>query len=102
VIGALLLAASLAATPPRAPAAADAQGGGEVIRVLTLLADEDVDGARAVAEPLLAARPGDPGAKLAVGVLRLYEQRYEEAASLIEGSAAGDPAGYLTLARAAR
>jgi tetratricopeptide (TPR) repeat protein len=102
VIGALLLAASLATTPPRAPAAADAQGGGEVIRVLTLLADEDVDGARTVAEPLLAAHPADPGAKLAVGVLRLYEQRYEEAASLIEGSAAGDPAGYLTLARAAR
>jgi tetratricopeptide (TPR) repeat protein len=100
VIASLLLAAALAAGPPRA--APDPHGGAEVIRVLTLLAGEDVDGARAVAEPLLAARPADPGAKLAVGVLRLYEQRYDEAVSLIEGSTAGDPAGYLTLARAAR
>jgi tetratricopeptide (TPR) repeat protein len=73
-----------------------------VLQVLRLLADEDVDGARAIAEPLLAAHPDDGGAKLAVGVVRLYEQRYDEAVSLMEAAGAGDPAGYLALARAAR
>jgi tetratricopeptide (TPR) repeat protein len=73
-----------------------------VVRALNLLADEDVDGARAVAEPLLATSPDDAGARLAVGVLRLFEQRYDEAVSLIEGAHAGDPVGYLSLARAAR
>jgi tetratricopeptide (TPR) repeat protein len=102
VIAALALAAAIAAAP-RAPAPApEARVGAEVVRVLTLLADEDVDAARAVAEPLLAERPADPGAKLAVGVLRFYEQRYDEAVSLIEASGAGDPAGYLSLARATR
>ena len=74
----------------------------DVVHALRLLADEDVDGARAVAEPLLAKHPGDPGAKLAVGVLRLFEQRYDEAVSLIESAGAGEPASYLALARAAR
>lgn len=78
------------------------EDGAQVLAVLRLLADEDVDGARAVAEPLLSARPEDPGARFAAGVLRVYEQRYDEAVSLIEASGAGDAAGYLSLARAAR
>ncbi len=112
---ALLLSAALAATAPKTPKTptirperSEAEGRAKskdssgALRALALLADEDVNRARAVAEPLLAARPDDPGAKLAVGVLRLYEQRYDEAIALIEGSGAGDPAGYLTVARAAR
>jgi tetratricopeptide (TPR) repeat protein len=71
------------------------------LRALRLLADEDVDGARKLAEPLLAADPDDLGAKLAVGVLRYHEQRYDEAVQLLE-SAASDPTGYLVLARDAR
>jgi predicted Zn-dependent protease len=61
-----------------------------------------VDGARALLAPLLAKTPSDPAAKLAVGVLRFYEQRYDEAVELMESARAGDPAGYLSLARAAR
>jgi uncharacterized protein HemY len=125
VIATLAIAAVLAATAPgparaelpesvraersRREAAAkskgevlDSRSAAEILRVLRFLADEDVDGARAVAEPLLAAHPDDPGAKLAVGVLRLFEQRYDDAVSLMEASGAGDPMGYLALARAAR
>jgi tetratricopeptide (TPR) repeat protein len=61
-----------------------------------------VDRARDLAEPLLADHPADPGAQLAVGVLRLYEQRYDEAIVLIEGSGSGDVGGFLSVARAAR
>jgi tetratricopeptide (TPR) repeat protein len=74
----------------------------QALKALQLLADEDVEGARAVAEPLLAAEPGHRGAKLAVGVLRLYQQRYDEAVQLMEEADAGDPAGYLSLAYASR
>jgi len=74
----------------------------EALKALQLLADEDVEGARAVAEPLLAAHPEHRGAKLAVGVLRLYQQRYDEAVQLMEQADAGDPGGYLSLAYASR
>jgi hypothetical protein len=99
--------ASAKASPPSPPAAAGGEGRGEggrdrVLAVLRLLADEDVEGARAVAEPLLAARPDDPGARIAAGALRFHEQRYDEAVALLEAASAGDPAGYLALARAAR
>ncbi len=87
---------------PQSKGAAESRIEQDVVRVLRLLANEDVEGARAMAEPLLAAHPADPGAKLSVGVLRLFEQRYDEAVSLMESSGAGDPAGYLSLARAAR
>jgi len=69
---------------------------------LRLLADEDVPGARAVLEPLLAAQPDDAGARLAAGILRFFEQRYAEAEDLISSSGLADPAGYLALAKAAR
>jgi tetratricopeptide (TPR) repeat protein len=74
----------------------------EVLQVLRLLGDEDVEGARAVVEPLLAAKPDDGVTQFITGVLRFYEQRYDEAVRLIEASGAGDPGGYLSLARAAR
>jgi tetratricopeptide (TPR) repeat protein len=68
------------------------------LKALRLLSDEDVDGARALAEPLFAADPDDLGAKLAMGVLRYHEQRYAEAVALLE-SVESDPTGYLGLAR---
>jgi tetratricopeptide (TPR) repeat protein len=104
ILHALVAALVVATVPPPAPAPPSPPRGtdAQVLRALSLLADEDVDGARAIAEPLLAAHPDDPGARLAAGVLRLHEQRYDEAVSLIEGARAGDPAGYLSLARAAR
>ena len=105
MIRALLAAALLAATAPgpkvARPPPSD-RSAVAALQVLRLLADEDVDGARAIAEPLLAEHPGDRSAKLAVGVLRLFEQRYDEAVRLMEEADAGDPAGYLTLARDAR
>ena len=123
MIRALLAAAALAATvpSPEVPPLARPEHGGEAaepkalprsrskedisggpLQVLRLLADEDVERARAIAEPYLAQHPDDHGARLAAGVLRIYEQRYAEAVTLIESSELGDPAGYLTLARAAR
>ena len=103
MIAALAIAAALAyaAPPPRpaAPRPSERAGSAEVLRALHFLADEDVAAARAVAEPLLAARPDDPAAKLAVGVLRFYEQRYGDAVALLEGSGAGDAGGYLGLAK---
>jgi tetratricopeptide (TPR) repeat protein len=91
------------APPPAHPERGRTDGvRGEVFRVLELLADEDVERAREVSEPLLATRPADPGARLAAGVLRLHEQRYDEAVSLLESAGPGDPGGYLALARNAR
>lgn len=100
---ALVLALAALAAPPH-PAAGDRSTEGEqaALRALHLLAAEDVDGARAVVGPLLARDPADPATRLAAGVLRFFEQRYDEAASLMESAGAGDPAGYLALARAAR
>ena len=111
MIAPLLAAAVLAATVPdlqvpRGTPVGDAKARDEAglgpLQVLKLLADEDVSGARSIAEPLLARNPSDHGARLAVGVLRIYEQRYDEAVRLLESSELGDPAGYLTLARAAQ
>jgi tetratricopeptide (TPR) repeat protein len=88
---------------PRTPhVRAESRGDSAALRALHLLAAEDVDGARAALEPLLSRGAADPATKLATGVLRFFEQRYDEAISLMESAAAGDPAGYLALARAAR
>ncbi|ABS28601.1 tetratricopeptide repeat protein [Anaeromyxobacter sp. Fw109-5] len=73
----------------------------QISAALRTLADEDVRGARAILEPLLADDPEEPAVRLAAGILRFYEQRYGEAVPLIESSGLGDPAGYLALAKAA-
>ncbi len=104
MIAAALAAALVLSAPParaaeRGPRSAEM---GEALQVLRLLADEDVVAARRIAEPLLASRPQDPAAKLAAGVLRFYEQRYDDAVALLEASGAGDAGGYLGLAKAAR
>ena len=95
VAAGLLLAAAPAGAAPRA---LDRR----VVGALEALAAEDVEGARAVVEPLLASDPDDPGVRLAAGILRFHEQRYGEAIDLIESSGLGDPSGYLALAKAAR
>jgi tetratricopeptide (TPR) repeat protein len=83
-----------------ATAAASTAAARQAIR---LLAEEDVDGARTIVEPALAERPDDPLVKLAAGVLRFHEQRYDDAVALLESAAGGeDPTGHLALARAAR
>jgi len=66
------------------------------------LASEDVDAAREILEPLLAAEPDDPSVQLAGGILRFHEQRYDEAIALMEASGLGDPSGYLALSKAAK
>lgn len=77
--------------------------GRELQRALTLLLDEDVDTARAIVEPMLAAKPGDADVKLVAGILRFYEQRYDDAVRLLEEAAGKeDPGGYLALARGTR
>jgi tetratricopeptide (TPR) repeat protein len=92
------------ASPAPAHAARPARGprDARVIEALNLLASEDVPRAKAIVEPLLAADPDDAAVKLAGGILRFFEQRYDEAIPLIESSGVADPSGYLALAKAAR
>jgi tetratricopeptide (TPR) repeat protein len=115
---AALAAAVVAAPAARGATAPPGRAGGEAesarapsgakhsvspaLEALHLLAAEDVDGAREILDPVLAKEPNAPGVKLATGVLRFFEQRYDEAISLMESARAGDPVGYLALARAAR
>jgi tetratricopeptide (TPR) repeat protein len=87
------------ATPlPRAARNLDAP----VVEALRLLADEDVPAARGILEPLLASRPDDAGIRLSAGILRFFEQRYDEAVALLGSSGLSDPSGYLGLAKAAQ
>jgi tetratricopeptide (TPR) repeat protein len=78
------------------------RGDQPALKALQLLSAEDVDGARALLDPLLSKATADPPTKLAAGVLRFFEQRYDEAVTLMESARAGDPVGYLALAQAAR
>jgi tetratricopeptide (TPR) repeat protein len=69
---------------------------------LRRLHDEDVAGAAPLIEAAATARPGDPSAQLALGQLRFFQHRYDEAVTLLEaGGRGGDPTGLLRLARAA-
>ena len=66
------------------------------------LQEEDVAGAAPVIEAAAIARPGDPAVALALGQLRFYQHRYDEAVRLLEAATPGaDPTGVLRLARAA-
>jgi tetratricopeptide (TPR) repeat protein len=99
------LAPALAALP-RPAAAAPAAVGSERFRQVGLamrqLVDEQVEEARAAVEPLLEAHPDDPAVALAAGVLRLHQQRYDEAVRLLERADAaskGMAGDWLDLAR---
>ena len=88
-----------AATPGEAP-----ERYRQVAMAMRHLVDEEVAEARALVEPLLQAYPDDAGVDLAAGVLRLHEQRYDEAVRLLEASEAaspGTPGDWLDLARKA-
>jgi uncharacterized protein HemY len=87
---AALLALCLAAPPA------------ELGEALRRLHEEDVAGAAPVIETAALARPGDPLAQLALGQLRFFQHRYDEAVSLLEAGGHGaDATGLLRLARAA-
>ncbi len=66
------------------------------------LHQEDLAGAAPVIEAAALARPGDPAARSALGQLRFFQHRYQEAVKLLEAGPPGaDPTGLLRLARAA-
>jgi tetratricopeptide (TPR) repeat protein len=73
----------------------------DVAEALARLLEEDVASTRQFVEAWAAAHPLDQTGQLALGLLRLYQQRYDEAATLLEGAEGGrhDPGGYLRLAR---
>jgi uncharacterized protein HemY len=87
---ALLLALALAAPPT------------DLATAVRRLQDEDLAGAAPVIEAAAATRATDPLAQLALGQLRFYQHRYDEAVLALEaGGHGGDPTGLLRLARAA-
>jgi len=89
-----------ASTGPAAPAPVSRL---DLRHALSRLLDEDVSGTSAAIEAAAAAQPDDPDAQASLGILRLYQQRYDEAADLMEKAGQGeDPAGFLRIARNAR
>jgi len=104
---AVLLVLLGAAGPTAAPAPAAPPAGVTSSTPATLeaavqrLLDEDVASTPAVIEAQAAARPDDPQARFALGLLRFYQQRYQEAVPLLDAGP-GDPhgdGGFLRLAR---
>ncbi len=97
-----LALALLAAAHPGPPSAAETDGLAGAMRALQR---DDAESARAALEPFLETRPDDPRVRLVAGVLRLHEQRYDEAVGLLEEAARElpDEAGeWLPVARAGR
>jgi len=111
-VRALALALALAATPalaaqvvatPRGPTSSAPQVGPPTTldEAMSRLLDEDVGGSSAFIEAWAGAHPLDGGGRLALGLLRLYQHRYDEAVTLLEAGLAGqhDPMGHLRIAR---
>lgn len=101
---ALLLAAQTAAAAPRGPTSSPELLGGpptDIRQAISRLLDEDVAGTRGFIEGFAAEHPLDPGGQLALGLLRFYEHRYDEAVPLLEAATGGqhDPLGHLRIAR---
>jgi tetratricopeptide (TPR) repeat protein len=90
--------------PARAAVEGDAGPAMPVLRrTIAALDDEDIPAARALIEPVLKERPDDRAVMTVAGLVRFYEQRYDDAVALLEKG--GFPTGstdYLALARAAR
>ena len=102
----LLSAAPAAATaplPPGPPSAPAAAGGppADIDQAITRLLDEDQEGTQEFIERFQAARPLEPAGRLALGLLRFYQHRYDEAVPLLELALASqhDPEGLLRMAR---
>ena len=71
-------------------------------KAISALDDEDVPGAREIVEPLLAEHGEVAAVQTMAGILRFHEQRYPEAAALLEkGKLPTGSIDYLKLARAA-
>jgi tetratricopeptide (TPR) repeat protein len=100
VLALVLALTALTAAPAALAASGDADAA--AVAALRRLAEEDVVAARALLAPHEPLEKGDPGVKLAGGVLRFFEQRYGDAVALLEASGAGNAGGYLELARAAQ
>jgi tetratricopeptide (TPR) repeat protein len=100
VIGLLLAAALAIASPARG------EDGEKILKLqdaITALDEEDLARAEAIVEPLLAVKEPGPSALAVGGVVRFYQQRYGEAAELIERSGLHGTGNldYLKLAKAA-
>ena len=91
---ALALAVLLAAGPAAGPPAS-------IEQAMSRLLDEDVAGTADFIEAWAAAHPLDGAGRLTLGLLRVYQHRYDEAVPLLEGGLAGqhDPLGYLRIAK---
>ncbi|MFL5301354.1 MAG: peptidase MA family metallohydrolase [Anaeromyxobacteraceae bacterium] len=82
---------------------ARAEDFGPLKEAVAALDDEDVPRAKALIEPLLAAKEPGPVTLAVGGMTRFYEQRYADAADLLERSGVKlTSIDYLALARAAR
>jgi tetratricopeptide (TPR) repeat protein len=95
-------AAEVTATPRGPAPSAPAFGPPTTIdQAMSRLLDEDVTGSADFIEAWAAAHPLDGGGRLALGLLRLYQHRYDEAVTLLEVGLAGqhDPLGNLRIAR---
>jgi len=102
---AILCAVLLASPALAAGKRTDEQSSVESVarHAVELLGDERVDEAAAQLEPLLSTSTEDPVVALAAGVLRLHEQRYDEAVALLErSSGSGLGRDWLDLARNSR
>jgi len=102
---ALVIAALVAGLSP-APATAKGevdQAEAAARHAVDLLGDEQVEEAESALEPALSTSADDAVVALATGVLRLHQQRYEDAVALLE-KAGGSGIGrdWLELARSAR
>ncbi len=102
-LAALLVAAPAPAATPRGPTSSAAEVGPPttIDQALSRLLDEDVSGAAAFVEAWAASQPLDATGRLALGTLRLFQHRYEEAAAALEGvlTPQHDPMGLLRIAR---
>jgi len=103
--GRRLAVLALAALPLLARAAMPefkGKDGQAAMQALNALAQEDADRARDILASHEPFAKGSAGVRFAGGVLRFFEQRYDEAVQLMESSGAGSIGGYLPLARIAR
>ncbi len=86
--GPILLALLLLVGPPA-----------DLNEAVSRLLDEDAESTAGFIEAYAAQYPLDPSGQSALGLLRLYQHRYEEAVPLLEGTGARDPGGHLRIAR---
>jgi predicted Zn-dependent protease len=70
-------------------------------RAMEAIHAEDIETAAEILEPLIAQRANDPSVMAVAGVLRLNQQRYDEAVKLLEQADASEDY-YLDLARKTR